>query len=133
MFSSLWTVRLVDQAAVQSLREKMKRSPITSKKTQTKAIKTSACGLFSHLMIWVGLLTKLLTFSEFQALYIWWEKSIFLIILWYDIPQLFCHWINQNLSRTSNIAFLMDSAETVVLDFGLIHQNISFKKASFHY
>ena len=26
-------------------------------------------------------------------------------------------------SRTSNIAFLTDSAETVDLDFGLIHQN----------
>jgi hypothetical protein len=38
-----------------------------------------------------------------------------------------------NFSRTSNIAFLTDSAETVDLDFGLIHQNISFKKASFHY
>ena len=36
-------------------------------------------------------------------------------------------------SQTSNIAFLTDSAETVDLDFGLIHQNISFKKASFHY
>ena len=36
-------------------------------------------------------------------------------------------------SQMSNIAFLTDSAETVDLDFGLIHQNISFKKASFHY
>ena len=36
-------------------------------------------------------------------------------------------------SQTSNIAFWTDSAETVDLDFGLIHQNISFKKASFHY
>ena len=36
-------------------------------------------------------------------------------------------------SQTSNIAFLTDSAETVDLDFVLIHQNISFKKASFHY
>jgi hypothetical protein len=40
---------------------------------------------------------------------------------------------NRVISQTSNIAFLTDSAETVDLDFGLIHQNISFKKASFHY
>ena len=41
--------------------------------------------------------------------------------------------IQVDCSRTSNKAFLTDSAETVDLDFGLIHQNISFKKASFHY
>jgi hypothetical protein len=41
--------------------------------------------------------------------------------------------VSRYMSRTSNIAFLMDLAETVNLDFGLIHQNISIKKASFHY
>ena len=30
-----------------------------------------------------------------------------------------------------NIAFLMDWAQMADLDFGLIHQNISIKKASF--
>ena len=38
-----------------------------------------------------------------------------------------------NYSRTSNIAFLMDWAQMSDLDFGLIRQNISIKKASFHY
>ena len=36
-------------------------------------------------------------------------------------------------SRTSNIAFLMDWDQMADLDFGLIHQNVSIKKASFHY
>ena len=36
-------------------------------------------------------------------------------------------------SRTSNIAFLMDWAQMSDLDFGLIRQNISIRKASFHY
>ena len=36
-------------------------------------------------------------------------------------------------SRASNIAFLMDWAQMSDLDFGLIRQNISIKKASFHY
>jgi hypothetical protein len=34
-------------------------------------------------------------------------------------------------NRMSNIAFLMDEAQMADLDFGLIHQNIFFKKASF--
>jgi len=37
------------------------------------------------------------------------------------------------ISRTSNIAFLMDWAQISDLDFGLIRQNTSIKKASFHY
>ena len=37
------------------------------------------------------------------------------------------------ISRTSNIAFLMDWAQMSDLDFGLIRQNISIKKASFHH
>ena len=36
-------------------------------------------------------------------------------------------------SRTSNIAFLICWAQMSDLDFGLIWQNISNKKASFHY
>ena len=36
-------------------------------------------------------------------------------------------------SRASNIAFLLDWAQTSDLDFGLIQQNISIKKASFQY
>ena len=36
-------------------------------------------------------------------------------------------------SRTSNIAFLLDWAQMSDLDFGLIRQNISNKKASFQY
>ena len=36
-------------------------------------------------------------------------------------------------SQTSNISFLMDRAQMSDLDFGLIRQNISIKKASFHY
>jgi hypothetical protein len=36
-------------------------------------------------------------------------------------------------SQMSNIAFLMDWAQMSDLDFGLIRQNISIKKASFHY
>lgn len=40
----------------------LKRSPITSKKTQTKAIKTSAWGLFSHLSdLWQQKLLRRLT------------------------------------------------------------------------
>ena len=39
----------------------------------------------------------------------------------------------EDLSRMSNIAFLMDRAQMSDLDFGSIHQNISIKKASFHY
>ena len=44
-------------------------------------------------------------------------------------------WINRMnyISRTSNIDFLMDWAQISDLDFGLIRQNISIKKASFHY
>ena len=38
-----------------------------------------------------------------------------------------------NISRASNIAFLLDWAQMSDLDFGLIRQNISIKKASFHY
>ena len=37
------------------------------------------------------------------------------------------------MSWTSNIGFLMDWAQMSDLDFGLIRQNISIKKASFHY
>jgi hypothetical protein len=40
---------------------------------------------------------------------------------------------HNHLSRTSNIAFLMDWAQISDLDFGLIRQNTSIKKASFHY
>ncbi len=36
-------------------------------------------------------------------------------------------------SQESNIAFLLDWAQMSDLDFGLIQQNISIKKASFHY
>ena len=36
-------------------------------------------------------------------------------------------------SRASNIAFLLDWAQMSDLDFGLIQQNISIKKASFQY
>ena len=36
-------------------------------------------------------------------------------------------------SQTSNIAFLLDWVQMLDLDFGLIRQNISIKKASFHY
>ena len=36
-------------------------------------------------------------------------------------------------SRASNIAFLLDWAQMLDLDFGLIQQNISIKKASFQY
>ena len=38
-----------------------------------------------------------------------------------------------NISRASNIAFLLDIAQMSDLDFGLIQQNISIKKASFQY
>ena len=38
-----------------------------------------------------------------------------------------------NNSRTSNIAFFWEWAQMSDLDFGLIRQNISNKKASFHY
>ena len=37
------------------------------------------------------------------------------------------------ISRTSNIAFLMDWGQMSNLDFSLIRQNISIKKASFQY
>ena len=37
------------------------------------------------------------------------------------------------MSWMSNIAFLMDWAQISDLDFGLIRQNTSIKKASFHY
>ena len=39
----------------------------------------------------------------------------------------------QVLSQASNIAFLLDIAQMSDLDFGLIQQNISIKKASFQY
>ena len=39
----------------------------------------------------------------------------------------------EDTSRMSNIASLMDLAQMADLDFGLIHPNISTKKASFHY
>ena len=42
--------------------------------------------------------------------------------------RFFCH-----ISRASNIAFLLDIAQMSDLDFGLIQQNISIKKASFQY
>ena len=38
-----------------------------------------------------------------------------------------------HISRVSNIAFLLDWAQMSDLDFGLIQQNISIKKASFLY
>ena len=38
-----------------------------------------------------------------------------------------------DISRVSNIAFLLDWAQMSDLDFGLIQQNISNKKASFQY
>ena len=38
-----------------------------------------------------------------------------------------------HISRASNIAFLLDIAQMSDLDFGLIQQNISIKKASFQY
>ena len=38
-----------------------------------------------------------------------------------------------NKSRASNIAFLLEWAQISDLDFGLIQQNISTKKASFQY
>ena len=40
---------------------------------------------------------------------------------------------NEDKSRASNIAFLLDIAQMSDLDFGLIQQNISIKKASFQY
>ena len=43
------------------------------------------------------------------------------------------NWAIKVTSRTSNIAFLMDWAQISDLDFGLIRQNISIKKPSFHY
>ena len=43
------------------------------------------------------------------------------------------HSRSDDISRTSNIAFLMDWAQISDLDFGLIRQNTSIKKASFHY
>ena len=46
--------------------------------------------------------------------------------------QLFQNEMN-NISRTSNIAFLLDWAEMFDLYFGLIRQNISIQKASFYY
>ena len=39
------------------------------------------------------------------------------------------NWGVVDINRMSNIAFLMDSAQMADLDFGLIHQNISIKKA----
>ena len=39
----------------------------------------------------------------------------------------------RNSSRTSNIAFLLELAQMLDLDFGLIQQSISIKKASFQY
>ena len=39
----------------------------------------------------------------------------------------------KHLSRASNIAFLLERAQMLDLDFGLIQQNISNKKASFQY
>ena len=51
--------------------------------------------------------------------------------LWLDV--LFTFKIFFDLSRMSNIAFLMDWAQMADLEVGLIHQNISTKKASFHY
>ena len=36
-------------------------------------------------------------------------------------------------SQASNIAFLLDWAQMLDLDFGLIQQNISIQKASFQY
>ena len=49
-----------------------------------------------------------------------------------------CKWISFAISifvisQMSNIAFLRDLAETVDVNFGLIHQNISIKKASIHF
>ena len=38
-----------------------------------------------------------------------------------------------HVSQASNIAFLLDLAQMSDLDFGLIQQNISIKKASFQY
>ena len=47
--------------------------------------------------------------------------------------QLISMYIINDFSRMSNIAFLLDWAQMSDLDFGLIRQNISIKKASFHY
>ena len=41
--------------------------------------------------------------------------------------------LGEHKSRASNIAFLLDSAQMLDLDFGLIWQNISIKKALFQY
>ena len=40
---------------------------------------------------------------------------------------------NVSISRASHIAFLLEWAQISDLDFGLIQQNISTKKASFQY
>ena len=77
-------------------------------------------------------MAKCLPFAKFKFYH---NKAYFSVaILWFLIFCILCFSkCNTYISRTSNIAFLTDSAETVDLDFGLIHQNISFKKASFHY
>ena len=52
-----------------------------------------------------------------------WQKANFSFYLSLDNDK----------NRTSNVAFLIDWAQMSDLDFGLIQQNISIKKASFHY
>ena len=51
-----------------------------------------------------------------------WKMIIWISVLW-----------NIFISRASNIAFLLDIAKMLDLDFGFIQQNISINKASFQY
>ena len=50
-----------------------------------------------------------------------------------DVPCPLTPFEDDYISRASNIAFLLDWAQMSDLDFGLIQQNISIKKASFQY
>jgi hypothetical protein len=69
-------------------------------------------------------------FSSFFGLFWFSNKNMFWAF--YNFILILKH-INKDISRTSNIAFLLDWAQMSDLDFGLIRQNISIKKASFQY
>jgi len=61
------------------------------------------------------------------------KKEIYLKYLVYFMNCMIQGTLNNDISRTSNIAFLIGWAQMSDLDFGLIRQKISNKKASFQY
>ena len=87
----------------------------------------------------ISLLKIKFIYTRVKKFIIFWKFQAFLKVQWWmfwalvNAIRLEFLVYDRNQSRTSNIAFLLDWAQIKDLDFGLIRQNISIKKTSFHY